>query len=277
MEAKRYWLKLEKNFMQSKYIKIIKGMENGNEYILFYLALMLESIEEVGHLRLSEVVPYNEKTLSSVTDTNIDIVRTAMKLFQELGMIRILEDGTIFLPEVPALTGRESESAERVRKFRERQKLLQCNAKVTKSNDNIQYNITEHNTIKKVVTFLNETAGTKYKAGSAITVRHVTARINEGFTFDDFKAVIEKKCNEWIGTEMAKYIRPETLFGAKFESYLNQKSEKEKPKKKEKEKLPEPPPCPKCGKALKERAVGVAGCIPCKVVFEYKDKWREQE
>lgn len=139
-EKKRYWLKLEKSFLQSKYIKIIKNMPNGKDYILFYLALMLESIDSVGHLRFTELVPYNEEMLSSLTDINIDIVRSAVKLFRDLGMIEILSDGTIFIPEVPLLTGKECESAERVRTFRSRkaQKLLQCNDDVTKSNANIE-------------------------------------------------------------------------------------------------------------------------------------------
>ena len=144
-EKKRYWLKLEKDFLDSKYIKIIKGVPNGGEYILFYLALMLASVDTVGHLRFTELVAYNEQMLASLTGTNIDIVRSAMKLFQELGMIRILEDGTIFMPEVPRLTGKESESAERVRLFRERQNqiALQCNSDVTKCNDNKEKDIQE--------------------------------------------------------------------------------------------------------------------------------------
>lgn len=139
-DTRKYWIKLEKDFLNSRFIKIIKGMENGTDYILFYLALMLESVDSVGHLRLSSLVPYNEKMLASLTDTNIDIVRSALKIFTELGMITFLEDGTIFLPEVPRLTGKESESAERVRQHRLRKeqekKLLQCNDGVTECNDN---------------------------------------------------------------------------------------------------------------------------------------------
>ena len=43
---------------------------------------------------------------------------------------------------------------------------------------------------------------------------------------DDFKTVIDKKADDWIGTDMEKYLRPETLFGTKFESYLNQPEKK---------------------------------------------------
>lgn len=134
---KKYWLKLNKDFLKSPQIKVIKGMPNGKDYIIFYLALMLESIDTVGHLRFTSLVPYNAEMLASVTDTNVDIVRSATKIFCELDLMRIFEDGTIFMPQVPEMTGKECDSAERVRLFRERQKLLQCNVSVTDCNDNI--------------------------------------------------------------------------------------------------------------------------------------------
>ena len=74
-----------------------------------------------------------------------------------------------------------------------------------------------------VVSYLNDCAGTSYKPTSGKTRQLISARLNEGFTVDDFKTVIKKKVDEWSGTEMQKYIRPETLFGTKFEAYLNQK------------------------------------------------------
>ena len=74
---------------------------------------------------------------------------------------------------------------------------------------------------KSVIERLNERAGTRYRANNQSTIRHIKARINDGFSIDDFFTVIAKKVAEWKGTEMEKYLRPETLFGAKFESYLN--------------------------------------------------------
>lgn len=135
-EHKKYWIKLEKDFLNSSQIKVIKNLPNGKDYVIFYLALMLESTSTEGHLRFSELVPYNETMLASITDTNVDIVRSAMKVFQDLGMIQVLENGTLFLPEVPRRIGKEGESAERVRLFREKQKLLQCNGNETNCNDN---------------------------------------------------------------------------------------------------------------------------------------------
>lgn len=138
-EKKRYWLKLDKNFLKSSQIKVIKNMPNGKDYVIFYLALMLESVETIGHLRFSNLVPYNEEMLASVTDTNVDIVRTAVKIFESLGLMEILDDGTIYMTQVAEMTGKESESAERVRRYRLKQKqqlALQCNGNVTNSNDN---------------------------------------------------------------------------------------------------------------------------------------------
>lgn len=140
---KKYWLKLDKDFLKSPQMKIIKDMQNGKDYIIFYLSLMLESIETVGHLRFTSLVPYNAEMLASITDTNVDIVRQAIKIFCELGLMQIFDDGTIFMTEVPKITGKESESAERVRAYRLRQKddkMLQCNNDVTKCNNNININ-----------------------------------------------------------------------------------------------------------------------------------------
>ncbi len=72
-----------------------------------------------------------------------------------------------------------------------------------------------------IIDFLNEKAGTKFKPTSKTTQSHIHARLEEGFTLEDFKVVIAKKCDEWIGTDFAQYLRPSTLFGSKFESYLN--------------------------------------------------------
>ena len=75
--------------------------------------------------------------------------------------------------------------------------------------------------IKDIVDYLNFVIEKSYKYQSALTQRHIKARLNEGFTVEDFKTVINKKSAEWKGTEMEQYLRPETLFGTKFESYLN--------------------------------------------------------
>lgn len=83
----------------------------------------------------------------------------------------------------------------------------------------------------EIIQHLNMRAGTKYKSNTTKTKQLINARLNEGFTLEDFKTVIDKKSVEWCGTEFEKFLRPNTLFGTKFESYLNQNVVKPKSKK----------------------------------------------
>lgn len=134
---KFYWLKLKRDFFKRHDIRIIEEMENGKDYILFYLKMLLESIDHEGELRFSDTIPYNEKMLSVITNTNIDIVRSAMKVFIDLKMVEIFDDNTIYMTEVLKLTGSETAGAERVRKHRSRNKMLHCNTDETKCNTEI--------------------------------------------------------------------------------------------------------------------------------------------
>ena len=140
-DKKYYWLKLKRDFFKRHDIRIIEEMPNGKEYILFYLKLLLESIDHEGALRFSETVPYNEQMLSVITNTNIDIVRSAMKMFIELNMMDILDDQTVFMTEVEKLIGSEAWSTERSRRCREKKKLLQCNTDATSCNEEIEKDI----------------------------------------------------------------------------------------------------------------------------------------
>ncbi|WP_286102927.1 conserved phage C-terminal domain-containing protein [Pediococcus pentosaceus] len=99
------------------------------------------------------------------------------------------------------------------------------------SNINSSSNDEPHIELKKIediISYLNEKAGTKYRASGSKTQRLIKARFNDGFNDEDFKKVIDIKVAEWCGTDMSKYLRPETLFGTKFESYLNQEVKKSK-------------------------------------------------
>lgn len=85
------------------------------------------------------------------------------------------------------------------------------------------YKINILSTCKKIIEHLNEKSKSNFKPTTKSTQTKINARLNEGYKLDDFIDVIDKKCDEWIGTEYEKYLCPETLFGTKFEKYLNQK------------------------------------------------------
>ena len=80
----------------------------------------------------------------------------------------------------------------------------------------------------EAVDYLNRRTGRSFKATSRATVRHVRARVAEGYGIEDFKRVIDIKTAQWESDpNMSRYLRPETLFGPKFESYLNEVPRKE--------------------------------------------------
>ena len=137
-DKKYYWLKLKRDFFKRHDIRIIEEMPNGKEYLLFYLKLLVESIDHEGELRFSDTVPYNEQMLAVITNTNIDVVRSAMKLFIGLKMIDVMDDQTIYMAEVNKLIGSEWSSAERMRNLRKKPKASLCDTNVRESDTEIE-------------------------------------------------------------------------------------------------------------------------------------------
>lgn len=119
-DGKYYWLRLKRDFFKRHDIRIIEDMANGKDYILFYLKLLCESVDHDGNLRFSEQIPYNDQMLATITNTNIDIVRSAIKVFSELGMMELLDDGTFFMNEVQRMIGYETEWAAKKREYRKK-------------------------------------------------------------------------------------------------------------------------------------------------------------
>lgn len=74
-----------------------------------------------------------------------------------------------------------------------------------------------------ILNYLNSKTGARYQPTTKATQQHINARLAEGFTVEDFKRVVDNMCLEWINTEWEQYLRPSTLFGSKFENYLNRK------------------------------------------------------
>lgn len=93
----------------------------------------------------------------------------------------------------------------------------------TTDTDTISYT----DTINVIINYLNNKINSNYRNNNKMTIKHINARLKEGFTIEDFKLVIDKMYKEWYGTDMQKYLRPETLFGTKFESYLNREVKKD--------------------------------------------------
>lgn len=152
MESKKfYWLKLKRDFFKRHDIRIVEDMPNGKDYILFYLKMLVESVDHEGKLRFSDTIPYNEQMLATITNTNPDIVRAAMQIFTSLEMIEVIDDGTIFMNETMKMIGSatDNDNANRQRRFRERKK-QEALPSVTKSNACVTDDVTNDNESKSI-------------------------------------------------------------------------------------------------------------------------------
>ena len=239
-----YYLRLKENFFDSEEMKIIEGMPDGYLYSNILLKLYLRSLKTDGRLMLGGKIPYSPEMISSVTGHPVGIVKQAISIFKELGLIEILDNGAIYITDIQNFIGKGSTEADRIREYRKKiadenklidnTKVIDCTnvqQKYTRDRDRVR----DINTLSgkpdgghakaanEIISCLNEKTKKHYKANTPKTVRLIRARLKEGFTVEDFKAVIEKKCDDWLGNEkMERYLRPETLFGTKFEGYLNE-------------------------------------------------------
>ena len=123
MSKKYYWLKLSLDFFEREEIRVIESMPNGKEYVLFYMKLLLKTANSDGLLILKGIMPYTPEIIAKLTNTDIDIVRSAVKIFLQFGMMQRLEDKTLYMNEIQSMLGCETENARKKREYREKKKL----------------------------------------------------------------------------------------------------------------------------------------------------------
>lgn len=237
---KYYYMRLKENFFETESMIVLESMPDGYLYSNILLKLYLRSLKNEGRLMFNDRIPYNPTILAQITRHSVGVVEKAIEIFKQLELIEILDNGAIYLLDIQEYIGRTSTEADRKRAYRNR--IAQEKTLVITDNGQVSDKCPDKTTpeielekeieiYKDIVEYLNQKAGTKYKHTTKATQRHINGRLAEGYILDDFKAVINKKVAEWKDTDMAKYLRPETLFGTKFEGYLNQKEGKEpKPK-----------------------------------------------
>ena len=121
-QKKLFWLKLKDDFYDREEIKIIEDMDNGTDYINFYLKLLLKSVKTEGRLYFRDTIPYSPKMLASITGTNIDTVKVGVDLFLGLGLMEKWDDGTLFMVETQNMIGSETSWAKYKREQRQKEK-----------------------------------------------------------------------------------------------------------------------------------------------------------
>ena len=146
MSKKYFWLKLSKEFFNSKQVMVLQSMDNGAEYIILWLKLLLATIQDaqvdddMGCLKFDEDIPYSPELMSKVFGCTVETARSAVQAYVKLKMVSMESDGTMWARDVEKLVGSESDSAERTRQYRkriaERNGVSQCDKPVTIGDNN---------------------------------------------------------------------------------------------------------------------------------------------
>lgn len=229
------WIKITTDMFDNRKIKHLRKLPDGNDIVLIWVMLltMAGRCNSSGMIFLTENIPYTPKMLADELGFGENTVQLALNALEQLNMV-VTDQGFFSIAgweEYQNIEGMDKireQNRLRQAKFKAKQKALPGNVidnvSVTQGNATEEDKDIDKEIYSSIISYLNEKAGTKYKTSTAKTKSAIHARLSEGFTIDDFKEVIDKKCLEWLHDEkMAKYLRPETLFGTKFEGYLNAK------------------------------------------------------
>ena len=234
-------MRLKENFFDSDALVLLESMPDGILYSNILIKMYLKSLKNEGKLIFNDFIPYNPQMIATVTRHQIGTVEKALGIFEQLGLIDVLSNGAIYMNDIELFIGKTSTEGDRKKKARiaiEKEKRTICghlsdirppeiekeiekeiNIEKEAKKDSIPY--------KEVIEYLNLKTSKNYKSSSKKTKDLIKARFNDGFTFEDFKKVIDIKVSHWLGNEeWDQYLRPQTLFGTKFEDYLNQKERK---------------------------------------------------
>ena len=136
---KYYYLKLKEDFFDNEEMKVLESMKNGVEYQNVYLKMCLLSLKSDGALLFKNMLPYSIEMLSSVLRVNIDTVKTAIEIFQKIGLITVTDTETIYMTDIQTLVGQSSTEAERVKRYRQnlaqkKQEQIEASSEIERTN-----------------------------------------------------------------------------------------------------------------------------------------------
>lgn len=115
---KYYYLKLKDNFFESEEMVILESMPDGIKYSNILLKLYLKSLKNEGKLMFKERIPYNPMILATLTRHSVGDVEKALKVFKELNLIEIMDNGAIYMLDIQNFIGKSTTEADRKRLYR---------------------------------------------------------------------------------------------------------------------------------------------------------------
>lgn len=114
---KYYYMRLKENFFDDEAMKIMEGLPDGYLYSNILLKMYLASLKTEGRLMLNNVIPYSPQMIASVTGHQVGTVEKALKVFRDLGLVEILDNGAIYMLNIQNFIGQASNEADRKREY----------------------------------------------------------------------------------------------------------------------------------------------------------------
>ena len=116
-----YWLKLPKDFFERKEVKLLRKLENGALYVLIYQKILLNALETDGEIYFDHLTDTPEEELAISINEEVEDVKNVLKFLLDKQLVTFSED-TYLIEHFATLVGKEANSTERVRAYRERKK-----------------------------------------------------------------------------------------------------------------------------------------------------------
>jgi len=113
-------MRVKENFYETEDMVILQSMDNGYLYSDILMKLYLKSLKYEGKLIFKEHIPYNTKMIATITGHNIDVVEKSLRIFKELNLIDVLDNGAIYMLDIQNFIGKTSTEADRIKDYRKR-------------------------------------------------------------------------------------------------------------------------------------------------------------
>ena len=205
-DKKYYYMRLKEGFFGSEALLLMEAMPDGYLYSNILLKIYLKSLKFDGCLMYNNRIPYSPGMLATLTGHSVGTVEKALKIFLDLGLVEILDNGAIFMLDIQELIGKSSTEADRKREYRarierEKTKLLengqmsgQCPLEIRDKSIEIRDKENRDKRIdyQQIVDMYNELCPSlpSVKSISDARKKAIKARFKK-YTLDDFKTLFE--------------------------------------------------------------------------------------
>ncbi|KGH66813.1 replication protein [Oenococcus oeni IOEB_C23] len=251
--AEIHWIKLKTTMFDDEKIRLIQSVPESDSILIIWIRLLVLAgkTNDDGLIYIQRNMPYTDEMLATLFNKPLNVVRLAITTLNKFNMIDIGQDGVIAITNWEKhqnIDGMERvREQNRIRKQRQRKKVqlpsLLESSHVTsrdshaidtdtdtesdtdkdimsgKPDSSISPNIT---IAKKALNYFNEQSNRKFNLSAKKNTKPIIARLNEGFSPEDLKTVIDRACSHWKGkSEYEQFLRPETIFNGRFDERLN--------------------------------------------------------